>query len=329
MMVTPESAGNGAAAAGPVVGVALKWAALRLEVDPLSGATATDPRFSGASAADEAALEWALRLAEAWDGQVVAVTAGPPEADGLLRQALAVGAGRAVRCTLAPGAPSEQVAATLAGPLADAALVVCGDYSADRGSGTVPAFLAEELGAAQALGLVTLEPEIPATVRPRSGSQQMVRPRSGRHLMARPDSGSGCLAVRAERRLDGGRRERLRVTAPAVLSVEGAAARLRRAQLTAVLRSRTAAVEERAAPLTSPQIVWPTRRQPYRPRPKILPPPASRLSARERTLSLTGALEERTPPQTVTAAPEEAAERILSQLREWGYRWGDDAAATE
>src|ERR1019366_9328025 len=36
------------------------------------------------------------------------------------------------------------------------ALVRCGDRSADRSTGALPAFLARELGAAQALGLVSL-----------------------------------------------------------------------------------------------------------------------------------------------------------------------------
>lgn len=282
-------------AGGPLVGVALKWAPLRVEVDPLSGTVDVDPRFAGASAADKAALEWALRLAEAWGGQVVAVSAGPAESEGLLRQALAAGAAAAVRCPLEPEAPSERVAAALAGPLAGAAVVVCGDASADRGSGAVPAFLAAELGAAQALGLVTLEMEATGV-------------------------------VRAERRLDGGRRERLRVRAPAVLSVEGAAARLRRAPLPSVLRARTTTMTE-VSPPPAARAPWPARRSPYRPRPKAVPRPDSRLPARARTLALTGALEERTPPRTVTADPEEAAKLILDQLRAWGYTWGTDDSA--
>ena len=48
------------------------------------------------------------------------------------------------------------IAAALA-PFGPPALVLCGDRSADRGTGALPAFLAHELGAAQALGLVRLE----------------------------------------------------------------------------------------------------------------------------------------------------------------------------
>ena len=91
--------------------------------------------------------------------------------------------------------------------------MVCGDVSADRGSGSVPAFVAAELGVAQALGLVERRPATATAAR------------------------------RVTRRLDGGRREVLAVTAPAVLSVEGAVARLRRASLPAELAARTAPIE--------------------------------------------------------------------------------------
>ena len=60
------------------VGVALKLAPGRPEVDALTGAVATDDRLAGPSDADLAALEWALRLADAWaPAEVVAVTAVP------------------------------------------------------------------------------------------------------------------------------------------------------------------------------------------------------------------------------------------------------------
>ena len=44
----------------------MKWVDRRPEVDPLTGAVHTDARTSGPSDADEAALEWALRIGEAW-----------------------------------------------------------------------------------------------------------------------------------------------------------------------------------------------------------------------------------------------------------------------
>ena len=79
----------------------------------------------------------------------------------------------------------------------------------DRGTGSVPAFLAHELGNAQALGLVEVD--------------------TGHAV----DRAVDCACVR---RLDGGRREVLDVAAPAVLSVEGSVRRLRRAPLAAARR---------------------------------------------------------------------------------------------
>ena len=54
-------------------GVCRKLQDRRPEVDPLTGAAHHDPRFTGLSDADLAALEWALRCADAWGGPVVAV----------------------------------------------------------------------------------------------------------------------------------------------------------------------------------------------------------------------------------------------------------------
>jgi electron transfer flavoprotein beta subunit len=273
---------------GGLVGVCLKWVERRPEVDPLTGEVAGDARTSGASEADRSALEWALRLGEAWDAEVVAVTAGAPDAAPVLREALAAGAARAGRVDLPAGAPSDGVAAGLAASLAGATAVVCGDWSLDRGSGSVPAFLAAHLGAAQALGLVGIEV-----------------------------AGGG--RVRAERRLDGGRRERLDVAAPMVLSVEGRE-RLRRADLDGLLRARDAAIEVLRPPagVTGTDGERLVGSGPFRPRSRVLPAPEG-ASPRERILALSGALVDRTPPEQVVLDPGAAADRILAQLHTWGY----------
>jgi electron transfer flavoprotein beta subunit len=272
----------------PRIGAALKWQPLRLEVDHLTGAVTLDERFMGASEADLAALEWALRLAEAWEGEVVAACAGPPGADAMLRDALAAGAARAVRCEFR-GSSTSAAAAALAQAFDGFDVIVCGDHSRDRGSGSVPALLAAELGAAQALGLVKLEPEEASS-------------------------------IRAERRLDGGRRERLRVRPPSVLSVEGATARLRRAPLRGVLRAGHLEVERvDAASKARDGAPVHGRLRPYRPRARALDPPDPELPARERILKLTGALATRGGRQVVRGEPAEAAEQLLIALRAWGY----------
>jgi electron transfer flavoprotein beta subunit len=284
------------AAGEPWVGVALKWVDLRPGIDPLTGEVTTDPRSSGCSAADRAALEWALRLAEAWGGKVLAATAGPPEAKAALELALAAGAHRAVRAALPRQSPSAAVARSLAPALSGCSAVVCGDRSLDGGSGSVPAFLATELGAAQALGLVGLQPEgmLPA---------------------------GGPRAVVAERRLDGGRRERLRVVPPAVLSVEGATAALRRATLPAVMAARSAPVEVlpgRASPLPP---LAPTRTGPFRPRPKALAGPDPGLAPWQRMAALVEGPGQRRQGSVdpVVASPGEGARLIVEALRRWGY----------
>jgi electron transfer flavoprotein beta subunit len=275
---------------GSFVAVALKWVDLRPQLDPLTGAVSHDERTSGCSPADAAALEWALRLGESWQLPVVAVTAGPPGADAVLREAATQGVARLVRVAVGPDAPSDAVARALAPVFPVAAVVCCGDYSLDRGSGSVPAFLAHELAAAQALGLVGIAAE-----------------------------GAGSLV--AERRLDGGRRERLRVTAPAVVSVEPAGVRLRRAPLAGIVAAQRAQVEVRTADAgprhtTAVRVIRTTA---YRPRPRVLPPPPADRGPRERLLALTGALVERTPPRVVKAGAEDAADELLQYLKSRGY----------
>ena len=93
-----------------MIAACLKWVDLRPEIDPLDAHVRTDPRTAGLSAADAAALEWALRAGDRWDQPVLAVTAGPPEADRVLRDAVAAGASRAVRIDLPTSAASAVVA---------------------------------------------------------------------------------------------------------------------------------------------------------------------------------------------------------------------------
>jgi electron transfer flavoprotein beta subunit len=271
------------------IGVAIKWVDQRPEIDLLTAAVHDDDRSSGASAADLAALEWALRCADAWGPgvEVLVVTAGPSEADAELRDALAAGATRVLRVDLTPSAESEAVAHVLADALDDCDAVWCGDYSLDRGSGSVPAYLAAHLGAAQALGLVQV-------------------------------SLGAAGSVDALRRLDGGRRERLRVRCPAVLSVEGSTARLRRASLAASLRSRDATVEVVAGPTVPVQAARVAH--PFRPRSRSLPPPAG-ATALERILAITDAHgPSAAAGEPVVLEPAAAADRILDALAAWGYR---------
>jgi electron transfer flavoprotein beta subunit len=182
------------------------------------------------------------------------------------------------------------LAAALAAAIRPAhpALVVCGDRSAGRGTGALPGFLAHELGAAQALGLVSIEVE-------------------GAELAAR-------------RRLPAGRREEIRVVPPAVCSVEAAGTRLRRASLPAALAAQRATVPV-VSPATPPAPVQRVRLgqpRPYTPRTRVVPAaPAG--AARERLLTLSGVLSRReTATLTGPVSPAEAAAALLAYLERTG-----------
>jgi electron transfer flavoprotein beta subunit len=250
-----------------------------------------DERWAAVSEADRAALEIALSLADAPGRDVTVVTVGGPPADAGLREALAVGATRAVRIDAPAELGSGAVAGAVARVVGGATWILCGDLSADRGSGAVPGFLAAELGIAQALGLVSVVRASTST-------------------------------VRVTRRLDSGRREVLDVTAPAVLSVEGAAARLRRAALTAELAARRASIDVVAGP--SGPVEHPDAVRPYRPRARALAAPTGTPLAR--VLQLTDAAgATSTTHELVTLEPAAAADRILAALAEWGYVTPDRA----
>ncbi len=199
----------------------------------------------------------------------------------------------AVRIDAGPAHDSRDVAVAIAAVAATSDFVICGDYSLDRGTGSVPAFLAHELGNAQALGLVEVD-------------------------TAAVDGGR----LRVLRRLDGGRREVLDVDTPAVLSVEGSVRRLRRAPLAAAIRSKSADIEVVATAVgdhVPPAIVMP-----FRPRARTLAVPAGPVLSRVREILDIGGSD--TPvAETVELTPAEAAARIVDQLRRWGYLGDDDS----
>ncbi|MEY4339985.1 MAG: hypothetical protein RLZ14_1835 [Actinomycetota bacterium] len=244
-----------------------------------------DERFAGMSAADQSALEFALRQGEATGLPVVAITVGPAGADRVLRDALACGATRALRIDAPTTTEGHDVAAAIAYHAADAHWVWCGDYSLDRGAGSVPAFVAAHLDAQQALGVIHVD-------------------LGDRHAVA-------------TRRLDGGRREVLKVEAPAVVSVEGATARLRRASLPALRAAATAAIE-----VVSPATVVHTAEflvRPYRPRARALAAPAGTDPLDRLRVLTDAAAASAARGETVHLDPAAAAARIVKALRDWGY----------
>jgi electron transfer flavoprotein beta subunit len=302
----------------PLVVACLRVSDLRPAVDPLDGSVTRDRLGVGLSPADAAALEHALRIGDTWSAQVVALCVGPESVEPVLRDVAALGVA-VVRIPLGDEGDGHRyvselvederglaraLAAALA-PFGPPDLVLCGDRSVDRGTGALPAYLAHELGAAQALGLVALAP-------------------------VTADDGRRALLV--ERRLDAGWRERLRVPLPAVCSVEGAGVRLRRASLAGALAAegtpvpvdRSLAVA--AATGAGPFHVGAPR--PFRPRTRVLPAPPED-DPRLRLLALTGALVAHDPPTVVQPADAvDAADVLLAFLARHGYldEPGADAA---
>jgi electron transfer flavoprotein beta subunit len=299
---------------GPLVVACLRITDLRATVDPLDGSISRDPLGVGLSPADAAALEHALRMAESWDGRVVAVAVGPESIDPILREVAALGV-TVVRVPAQHESDGHRYVAELAEdehglaetvlaavrPFGRPVLVVCGDRSVDRGTGALPAFLAHASGAAQALGLVALRSD---------GTPQS----------------DGLGAVVVERRLDAGWRERLRVPLPAVCSVEGAGVRLRRASLAGALAVADAAVPvdrslgvTAAGPTAGTEGLHIGATRPYAPRTRVIPAPEGH-DPRLRLLALTGALVAHDPPTVVHPADAaEAADVLLSFLARHGY----------
>ncbi|HMQ32458.1 MAG TPA: hypothetical protein PKD53_17130 [Chloroflexaceae bacterium] len=278
--------------------VCLKWVPdpLSVEASPFTGAIDRRRLLHRTNLADEGALELALQLAGA-GGAVTALTVGPPPAGEAARAALAAGASRAARLwdeRLAE--PHPQATATLlaaaARALPPADLVLCGARSSDRGSGAVPAMLAELLGWPAVTDVTALALE------------------------------GGRAAV--QRRLARGAREEVAVALPAVLGLEPGLARLRQPALPALLAARRAAVavwspgdlglEALPAPAAVQRAV-----QPPRPRPRPIFAPDSSLPAHERIAQLIAAGVGAKTGQIHEGPPERLAAELVAFLRERGF----------
>jgi len=264
----------------PIIGVCVKW----IGSQPTSGHEA-DARFAQFSASDQAALEVALQRAEQQSARVRVVSVAPIAARSHLVALCASGAHELVHIAAEGQSSSAHVAHELAQHLRDCASVWCGDYSLDRGSGSVPAFLASTLGAQQALGIVGI------SANNNNNSLDLLR------------------------RLDAGRREIVRVMEPFIISVEGSMATLRRASLASTLRPTANIID---ASLTEPSALSRGDFSPFRPRPRTVKAPAGE-TALDRIKSATSASSPQKHSEIVTLAPEDAAQYIVERLTEWGY----------
>ncbi len=259
--------------------VCLKYAPGRVSVDPLTGTVDADSRSFGPPLSDQAALELGLSLEPT---ELVAACVGPSEADEMMREAISVGVNRAVRFD--PVFSAADAATALATLCADADLVLCGD-GGWSGSGSVPAFLASQLRRPQVLGAVK--------------------------VVLRDNT------LTIERRVDRGRIAVYTTALPAVVSVEGSVARLRRASLPGVMAGQSTSVEHHVFNDQSASVVVSPPR-PRRQRTKVVPPPTGD-GPLDRVLAITKAKEESSPPRTLRLPPDEAAAEAVATLRTWGY----------
>ncbi len=263
-----------------IIGVCVKW----IGSQPSSGHEA-DARFAQFSASDQAALETALQRAEQLSARVRVVSVAPAAARTHLVALCATGVHELVHIAAEGQSSSAHIAHELAQHLQDCASVWCGDYSLDRGSGSVPAFIASTLGAQQALGIVGITPSTS------NNSLELLR------------------------RLDAGRREIVRVLEPFVVSVEGSLATLRRASLASTLRPTATVIDASLVSQSSPSF---GEFSPFRPRPRTIAAPVGE-TALDRIKSATSANSPQKHSEIVTLAPEAAAQFIVERLTEWGY----------
>jgi electron transfer flavoprotein beta subunit len=284
-----------------------------------------------ASPAELAALQLALTLRAGLGvpARVLALSVAPPEAEGVLREALAAGADEVLRVWgrggspalesepgPRPGAPSgaspdsvdatgdatralARAAASVLRPRAPV-LVLTGERSGDTGHEVFGGFLAAELGAAFAHRATGAEP-------------------------AAPDGSRWRVTVRLER----GYGQVLELAAPAVITVAASLPRPGYAGLPAWLASRGAPVpttEAAAGPGTEPRTPPPhtppsgdtTLRVPL-PRVKRYTVPGQGLSAEARIRAMVTLEAQGGGTLLSDASPEVQAEAVLRLLGERGY----------
>jgi electron transfer flavoprotein beta subunit len=121
-----------------------------VRLDPVTGTLIRDGVPSIINPDDKAGLEAALRLKDLYGACVTALTMGPPQADAALREALAMGADRAVLITdrAFGGADTWATSSTLAAAIRkfDYDLIITGRQAIDGDTAQVGPQTAEHLG---------------------------------------------------------------------------------------------------------------------------------------------------------------------------------------
>ncbi len=276
-----------------------------VEVDPLSGAIDARRLLHVVNPADESALELGLSIGAR---EVVALTVGPRDAEVALHKALACGASQAVRLwdtswqTTDPFRTATLLCAALR-TIEACDLVLCGARSSDRGTGAVPALVAEMLDWPVATDVT------------------------------RVDVIDG-LAI-LQRRLNRGAREIVELRLPAVIGVESGLATLRHAGLPDLISAHRAMIPlltPAQLGLTTADIHFPVpvlqATLPPRPRPRRIFTPESTLPPHERIGQILSAGVVRKSAQMLRGDPEELAAAIVAFLKRRGFlQSGDQSEA--
>jgi electron transfer flavoprotein beta subunit len=139
-----------------------------VKIDPDTNTLVREGVLSVVNPNDQNAIELALTLKEKHGAEVIALSMGPPQAEEILRQALAMGVDKGFLLTDRAFAGADTLATSYTLALAikkilgdsypkEKYLVICGAQAIDGDTGQVPPELAEELGIPQISYVLKIE----------------------------------------------------------------------------------------------------------------------------------------------------------------------------
>ncbi len=276
-------------------------------IDPITGQVDYERFVQVLNAADACAVEAAVRLKEQYGGQITVITLGPPDAEGALRAALAIGADAALRLwnaqceTWGPFTVAAALAACIKGsamPMPD--LILCGDAASDWSSGIVGSALAEQLELPQVTGVTRIE------------------------LSAQ--DGQNVTGLQLTRRLERGYRELVEAQPPLLITVTSDLNEPRYPSLPAHMAALAATI-----PILDPLSLDRTLGQGEsdeitilemhtpRPRPRRIAAPNSHHSAFERIGEIVSGGATGRQTKLVEGSPEQLAKALVAFLKEKGF----------
>jgi len=139
-----------------------------VKIDPKTNTLVREGILSVVNPNDRNAIELALSLKEKHGAEVVVLSMGPPQAEEILREAIAMGADKGYLLTDRAFAGADTLATSYTLALAikkilndsdseEKYLVICGAQAIDGDTGQVPPELAEELGIPQIAYVLSVE----------------------------------------------------------------------------------------------------------------------------------------------------------------------------